>query len=43
MTRSSSHPRMERLELLARRFGLDVLIVVASLESAFDDVASVAA
>jgi hypothetical protein len=43
MTRSGTHPRMQRLGLLARRFGFDVLIVVASIESALDDVASVAA
>ena len=31
-----NHPRRQRLGLLARRFGLDVLIVVAAIESAIE-------
>ena len=30
------HPRMQRLGLLARRFGFDVLIVVAAIESTIE-------
>jgi len=30
------HPRMQRLRLLARRFGFDVLSVVAAIESAIE-------
>ncbi len=30
------HPRIQRLGLLARRFGLDVLIIVTAIESAIE-------
>jgi len=33
MTRSRSHPRMQRLGLLTRRFGFDGLVVVADRQN----------